>query len=372
MLFKPESFPETDQSGFLKSLPFEEDSDTPGKTVISSGLCDLQINGFAGTDYNDPNITPEEFEYSLQQLLSNGVTTCLPTIITGSQEYQIRCFRKLEQVRKCSSIAEAMVKGYHLEGPYLNPAEGFRGCHPHQFMVPPSWDHFQKLQDSAGGMIRLITVAPEIEGVIDMIPRWREQGITVSLGHCNPSYKDIQKAVDAGARMSTHLGNGCAQYIPRLKNPILYQLSEDRLHASFIADGAHLNEHALKVFLKAKEDPRTILVSDATAGSCAEPGKYTLGDIILERQQEDIVYIPGTKNLAGSASSLSQCVINILDWFKVPLEKVIRWSSEHPKSIIGLSETPRVGERIEWIEWEKMNKTWKIHKVRFGEWEIIP
>ncbi len=372
MLFNPDAVPETDRFGFLKAIPSEIESETSGKTVATSGLCDLQVNGFAGVDFNDPTITPEAFEGSLQRILSTGVTACLPTVITGSQEWQLKCFTNLEKARKRSPIAEAMVRGYHLEGPFLNPAEGFRGCHPPESMVHPTWDHFQRLQDSAGGMIRLITVAPEIEGVLDMIPRWCDQDITVALGHCNPALEDIQKAVDAGARLSTHLGNGCAQYIPRLKNPILYQLSEDRLHASFIADGIHLNEHALKVFIRVKEDQRTILVSDATAGSCAEPGKYTLGKVILERQEEDVAYIPGTQNLAGSASTLSQCVLNVLGWFNLPFEKAIRWGSEHPRSLIGMSKNPGLDERIEWVEWKKLKGQWEIQNVRLGEWTVMP
>ena len=180
----------------------------------------------------------------------------------------------------------------------------------------------------------------------------------------------MKKAVDAGARLSTHLGNGCAQKIPRLKNPILYQLSEDNLHASFIADGFHVNKYALKAFIRAKEDPRIILVSDATAGSCSKPGKYTLGKVILERQEEDIVYIPGTKNLAGSASTLAKGILNVMDWYNSPLEKVIRWTSEHPRAIIGLSKTPEVNDLAEWIKWEKINDHWEIKSVRLGNFEM--
>jgi len=370
MLFNSEVLPEIDQYGFLKSLPTESQVSEPEDMIYSSGLCDLQVNGFAGVDYNDPNSTSEEIEKSLQQMLETGVTACLPTVITGSLEWQKKCFQNLEDVRANSPIAKAMIRGYHLEGPYLNPTEGFRGCHPEKSMVKPTMDHFQVLQNAAGGMIRLITVAPEIEGVISLIAEWCEQGITVSLGHCNPSLEEIKKAVDAGARLSTHLGNGCAQKIPRLKNPILYQLSEDNLHASFIADGFHVNKNALKVFIRAKEDQRIILVSDATAGSCSKPGKYTLGKVILERQEEDIVYIPGTKNLAGSASTLAQGILNVMDWYNSPLEKAIRWTSEHPRAIIGLSKTPEVDDMAEWIKWKKINDHWEIKSVRLGNFEV--
>ncbi len=225
MLFDSSKLLVTDSEGLLKSLPVEAE---PGSwkgasRVVSSGLCDLQVNGFAGVDYNDPSLTPKAFEQSLFTMLRTGVTTCLPTIITGSEDWQTQCFLALEAGRNASNLAQAMVPGYHLEGPFLNPEEGFRGCHPAQWMGPAKWDHFERLQKAAGERIRLITVAPEIKGVLELIPMWVEQGITVAIGHCNPSRDILLRAADAGATLSTHLGNGIAQMLPKTDNPILGQ-----------------------------------------------------------------------------------------------------------------------------------------------------
>ena len=152
MLFDSSKPLVTDSEGLLKSLPVEAE---PGSwkgasRVVSSGLCDLQVNGFAGVDYNDPSLTPKAFEQSLFTMLRTGVTTCLPTIITGSEDWQTQCFLALEAGRNASYLAQAMVPGYHLEGPFLNPEEGFRGCHPAQWMGPAKWDHFERLQKAAG------------------------------------------------------------------------------------------------------------------------------------------------------------------------------------------------------------------------------
>ena len=372
MLFDSSKPLVTDSEGLLKSLPVEAE---PGSwkgasRVVSSGLCDLQVNGFAGVDYNDPSLTPEAFEQSLFTMLRTGVTTCLPTIITGSEDWQTQCFLALEAGRNASNLAQAMVPGYHLEGPFLNPEEGFRGCHPAQWMVPAKWDHFERLQKAAGERIRLITVAPEIKGVLELIPKWVEQGITVAIGHCNPSRDILLRAADAGATLSTHLGNGIAQMLPKTDNPILGQLAEDRFSASFIADGFHQQPHVLGVYLRAKQSNRTILVTDGTAGSAALPGRFSLGPNRIERQLEGMVYINGTRSLAGSAATLSGCLANVVNWYGTPFDEAIRWASEKPRSLIGLPESLLVGEPKSQVVWKMETQKPVVERVCLGNWNL--
>ena len=371
MLFDSSKPLVTDSEGLLKSLPVEAE---PGSwkgasRVVSSGLCDLQVNGFAGVDYNDPSLTPKAFEQSLFAMLSTGVTTCLPTVITGSEDWQIQCFHALEAGRNASKLAQAMVPGYHLEGPFLNPEEGFCGCHPTKWMRSATWDHFERLQEAAGGRITLITVAPEIKGVLDLIPKWVEKGIAVAIGHCNPDRDTLLRAADAGATLSTHLGNGIAQMLPKTDNPILGQLAEDRFSASFIADGFHQQPHVLGVYLRAKQSNRTILVTDGTAGSAALPGRYSLGPTRIERQLEGMVYINGTRSLAGSATTLSECVANVVDWYGAPFDEVIRWASEQPRRLIGLPESLFIGRPQSQVTWEMGLQKPIVEKVNLGNWK---
>ena len=165
MIFDPSKPPLTDSAGLLKSVPVEAGPEIWKRAtrVISSGLCDLQVNGFAGVDYNDPTLMPEEFEKSLFAMLSTGVTTCLPTVITGSEDWQIKCFHALEAGRNASKLAQEMIPGYHLEGPFLNPEEGFCGCHPTKWMRPATWDHFERLQEAAGGRITLLLLLRKLK-----------------------------------------------------------------------------------------------------------------------------------------------------------------------------------------------------------------
>ncbi len=276
----------------------------------------------------------------------------------------------LEAGRNASNLAQAMIPGYHLEGPFLNPEEGFRGCHPAQWMGPAKWDHFKRLQKAAGERIRLITVAPEIKGVLELIPMWVEQGITVAIGHCNPSREILLKAADAGATLSTHLGNSTAQMLPTKDNPILGQLAEDRFSASFIADGFHQKPHVLGVYLRAKKSTRTILVTDGTAGSAAPPGVYSLGPISIERQPEAVVYLPGTRNLAGSAATLSDCLANVVNWFGTPFDEAIRWASEQPRRLIGLPETQLIGDSLAQVVWKTEADNPLVTRVRLGTWNL--
>ena len=372
MIFDPSKPPLTDSAGLLKSIPVEAGPEIWKRDtrVISSGLCDLQVNGFAGVDYNDPSLTPKAFEQSLFTMLRTGVTTCLPTIITGSEDWQTQCFLALEAGRNASNLAQAMVPGYHLEGPFLNPEEGFRGCHPAEWMSPAKWDHFERLQKAAGGRIRLITVAPEIKGVLELIPKWVERDITVAIGHCNPSRDILLRAADAGATLSTHLGNGIAQMLPKTDNPILGQLAEDRFSASFIADGFHQQPHVLGVYLRAKQSNRTILVTDGTAGSAALPGRYSLGPTRIERQLEGMVYINGTRSLAGSAATLSGCLANVVNWYGTPFDEAIRWASEKPRSLIGLPKSLLVGEPISQVVWKMETQKPVVERVHFGNWNL--
>ena len=372
MLFDSSKLLVTDSEGLLKSLPVEAE---PGSwkgasRVVSSGLCDLQVNGFAGVDYNDPSLTPKAFEQSLFAMLSTGVTTCLPTVITGSEDWQIQCFHALEAGRNASKLAQAMVPGYHLEGPFLNPEEGFCGCHPTKWMRSATWDHFERLQEAAGGRITLITVAPEIKGVLDLIPKWVEKGIAVAIGHCNPDRDTLLRAADAGATLSTHLGNGIAQMLPKTDNPILGQLAEDRFSASFIADGFHQQPHVLGVYLRAKQSIRTILVTDGTAGSASLPGSYSVGPIGIERQPEGMVYIHGTRILAGSSATLSGCLANVINWYGTPFDEAIRWASEQPRRLIGLPESLLVGKPKSQVVWMIETQKPVVEQAHLGNWNL--
>jgi N-acetylglucosamine-6-phosphate deacetylase len=335
----------------------------------TQGMLDIQVNGFAGVDYNNPNLESEEYEQSLQKILSTGVTNCMPTLISASEDHLASCFSSLEKGRRDSSLAQNMVLGYHLEGPFLSKQSGFRGCHPPEAMCAGDLNFFDRLQEIAGGMIRMVTVAPEIKGVLPLIETLSSRGIIVSLGHTSAGLKEIRQATEAGAVLSTHLGNGTATMLSKHDNPILAQLSEDRLSAGFIADGYHLSKEQLQLYLRAKGLNRSILVTDATAAAAATPGIYGLGSMKLERQKEPVAFAPDTGRPAGSAVTLDQCVQNMIDWFDLSLDEAVNLASHNPRKMMEVI-SPKKNSPEHWISWKNENGRWKVFEAQCGAFSI--
>jgi N-acetylglucosamine-6-phosphate deacetylase len=338
------------------------------KWVETSGLVDLQVNGFAGVDFNSPGLTSDSLQLSLEAMLATGVTACLPTIITGSETHLLTCLSALEKARNSSRLAKTMVAGYHLEGPFLSKLPGYSGCHPVEAMCAADPEMFLRLQQAAGGNIRLVTLAPEVEGTIAFIEKLVQDRIIVSLGHTAADNKTIQQAVDAGARLSTHLGNGTCPELHKNNNPIIAQLSEDRLSASFIADGYHLSPDVLKAYLRAKCTERVILVTDATAGAAAPQGRYKLGNSELQRKTEPVILDPQTSRPVGSAVTLDQCVRNVINWYEMPLKEAVSWAAENPLQLLNSAKVKtQLSAREQTVWWKEEEEEWQVKAARSGK-----
>jgi N-acetylglucosamine-6-phosphate deacetylase len=216
-------------------LGFKQDAEV----FVAPGLIDNQINGYRGVDFSGLDLTQDEMRTAVDAIRKDGVTTFQPTVITNTHENLLKIFRNLTATLKDRDISDS-VPGFHLEGPYISPEEGFYGCHPANCIRKPSWNEFSEYQEAAEGNIRQVTIAPEIEGAVEFIKLSVRNNIIVAIGHTNASADQIRLAVDNGASLSTHLGNGCANLIDRNRNPLWPQLAYDRLTPSIIADGHHL------------------------------------------------------------------------------------------------------------------------------------
>ena len=332
------------------------------------GLVDLQVNGFGGVDFNTPGLSPELFKYSLEKMLASGVSTCLPTIVTGSEKNMKSCLSGLETFRESIPFAKAMIAGYHLEGPFISKLDGFSGCHPVQHICEVNHEMFLRLQEAARGNIRMVTLAPELKGSIEFIEKLVEEEILVALGHTNACNEKIQQAVDVGASISTHLGNGTASKLNKNKNPIIAQLSEDNLYASFIADGFHLPPAVLKVYLRAKGSDRIILVTDATAGASAPPGKYKFGELELFLGHEPVILNQETLRPLGSTVTLDQCVRNVINWYDVSLLEAVKWAGVNPENLLKSSQTSTFFSKNEKkVWWQEEEGGWHVRKAQCGD-----
>lgn len=317
------------------------------------GWIDIQVNGFAGHDINKGDLDVPGFERMTQALHSKGVAHYLPTIITATERHMAHCLNAVAQAQHNSLLVGCSVSGIHLEGPFLSPEDGARGAHPLAHIRDPDRAIFDALQEAARGQIRLVTLAPERPGALDLTAYLHAQGIVVAIGHSLADDTAIREAVDAGARLSTHLGNGLPRLLPRHPNPLWAQLAEDRLTASVIFDGHHLPESTMKVFYRVKGNGGLIITSDAVALAGCEPGVYE-GQVggTVELHPNGRLTMLGSEYLAGSASSLADGLNVAIHRVGMSVEDAVSCVTSTPARLLGLdpekSETIFIrGSRLE-------------------------
>lgn len=305
--------------------------------MLTHGLFDLQVNGYAGIDFNDTGLTADALDHALAAMLRDGVTACLPTLITAPEAELAARFAALDAAVAESRLGPAMVPGFHLEGPFLSPEPGYAGCHPADAMPPPDPALLQRLTRPLRRPVLLLTLAPERAGAEAVITWARGQGMLVAMGHTRAGIEATERAAAAGVRLSTHLGNALPPPQPKFLNPLMAQLAEDRLTASFIADGIHVPPPALKVMIRAKTPARAVLVTDATAAAAAPPGLYRFAGMAIEHTAEGAVRVPGAATLAGSALRLDQAVRNLVAWDIAAPPQAIALASAQPAALLGIT-----------------------------------
>lgn len=305
-------------------------------SYLCPGFIDLQINGFAGIDYSSKGLVRQEIEKVIRALGSSGTVRHLATIITGSRAGITESCTAIARARRESPLARTAIAGIHIEGPYISPLDGPRGAHDKKHVRNPDYEEFREWQEASEGAIRIVTLAPETDGAIDFIAKITADGVIASIGHTAAPREAIRAAVAAGARLSTHLGNGSNALIPRLKNYIWNQLAEDRLSASIIADGFHLPDDVLKTSSRAKGLERLILVSDVAFLAGSPPGTYNWGDTVVEVNRDGHLSLKGTEFLAGAGHLLDRCIARFADATKASLAQTIGLCTVNPARLIGL------------------------------------
>ena len=307
--------------------------------LCGPGWCDLQVNGFAGVDFNRADLKPAEVRRALAAMRSTGVTLCLPTLITSSLEEFSNAAHAI------LSVHDPMVAGLHMEGPYINPADGPRGAHRRDAVRPPLLGDFLRRQEAAEGRIRLVTLAPELPGALRLIESLVEMGVRVAIGHSAATPSQVSDAVRAGATLSTHLGNGVAGMLPRHPNLIWAQLAADELSACFIVDGHHLSPETVKAMVRAKGLSRAILVTDATAAAAAPPGRYTIGAQPILRRSDGRVTLTDGRTLAGSSLTLNRALALAARFTGHTVAQLWPLAAQQPAAAIGCEPRGRVTVR---------------------------
>lgn len=325
---------------------------TEPDVYVAPGWIDLQVNGFAGVDYNVPGTSSEQIAHALQAQFATGVTRLLPTVITASFERIEACLKMLAKAKAELPDGHAM-DGFHVEGPYISPDDGPRGAHPVEHVRKPDWDEFQRWQDAADGGIKLTTISPEWPETPGFIENCIRTGVVASIGHTKATAEHIQAAVSAGATMSTHIGNGAHQQMVRHPNYIWDQLAEDRLTASFICDGIHLGNAFLKSALRAKTVERAVLITDAVMPAGCSPGRYSLGGVDVELHEGGKVTLVGGWRLAGSSLHMHEAIGNVMRATGVHLTDALTMASRNPARAGRIRSRLRgleTGERADFVK----------------------
>ncbi|HAY80348.1 MAG TPA: N-acetylglucosamine-6-phosphate deacetylase [Planctomycetaceae bacterium] len=314
--------------------PIEDHSET--LPYVAPGLVDLQVNGYGGQEFNDLELTVEKVADISCALDRDGVTSYLPTSTTHSFEMLSKMLSVVGQAMEEVPEVSRRAVGIHLEGPYISPEDGPRGAHPREHCRAPDWDEFQRLQEAARGQIKIFTMSPEYEHSAAFIRKAVDSGVLISIGHTAANSEQIAAAVDAGARMSTHLGNGAHGQMRRHPNYIWDQLADDRLTACLIADGHHLPASVVKSFVRAKTPERCILVSDVTGMAGMPPGRYDSTSIgAVEVLDDGRLVVAGQRQyLAGASLPLTVGIGKMMHYADLDLASVMTMATARPLEAI--------------------------------------
>jgi N-acetylglucosamine-6-phosphate deacetylase len=303
----------------------------------SVGYWDLQVNGYLGVDFNGDHLDVDHLEQVCEHLLNENVVGILATVITA--RIDAMCGRLQRIVSACAArprIAQ-LIQGIHIEGPFLNPAPGFIGAHPVDCARPATIEAMEELLDAAGGMTRIVTLAPECDEELATTHMLAKQGITVSAGHCDPSWEQLHAAIEAGLSMFTHLGNGCPLQLHRHDNVIQRALSlSERLWIGLIADGVHLPMMTFKNILRCATLDHCFVVSDAIAAAGMGPGRYQLGEREVLVDEHLATWAADRSHLVGSAITLKRAAENLRQYLGLVDHEVEQLLAINPRRAIGI------------------------------------
>jgi N-acetylglucosamine-6-phosphate deacetylase len=313
--------------------PIHYDSNLP---YLSPGLFDIQVNGFRGVDYGYGELSVDDVLEVVRLLASAGITRHIATFVTNSNKSILGKMEVLREAVGRYGILREALQGVHLEGPFLSPEDGPRGAHDSLFLRDPDIGLLNEWHQASGGLLQIVTIAPELKGAVSFIEKARELGVVCAIGHTAAEPDDIRAAVEAGALLSTHLGNGSHALLPRLRNYVWEQLAEDRLWASIICDGFHLPSSVVKVMARAKGMDKLILIGDTTAVAGNTPGRYSWGNIETEVCADGHVVLSGTPYLAGSGHLFDWDIQRFIEYTGASLSETLTLCNDNPSELLGI------------------------------------
>lgn len=315
-----------------------------GLPVLLPPLVDIQINGFAGVDFQNDTCTRADLERAANGLAAAACSRFFLTLITDRWDRMLARLKNYRALRAPSPLLTRRIAGWHMEGPFMSPTPGFHGAHPPEFMVAPTPARLRELKAVTGDDPVLITLAPEWPEAPEAIRCARELGFHVWLGHTDATVTQLAAAVAAGAEGLTHLGNGCPVEWHRHDNITFRVLDEPRLRVSIIPDRIHVSPMLFRLFHRALDEARICYTTDAISAGGAGPGIFPLAGMKVEVGADGIVRQPGKTNYAGSSLAPLEGVRRAAEMLRRPPQEVWKFFSAQPAAFVGLAPALGPGE----------------------------
>ncbi|MGC2196800.1 MAG: N-acetylglucosamine-6-phosphate deacetylase [Terriglobales bacterium] len=329
------------EDGVVASVSSSENREIPrgarvvdlGDATLVPGFIDMHIHGGAGHDVMEA--AADALPAVERLLCTHGVTTYFPTTVTAPVDQTLQALERLaeaiERAAASAEVARANPVGIHLEGPFISHVRP--GVHPPADLLPPTLEMFERFWQAARGHIKVMTIAPELEGALALIAEATRRGVCVSMGHSDADVAAARAGIAAGARHATHVFNAMRPLGHRDPGIIGEALMDERLSAEIIADGIHVDPLVVRLFLRVKGADAAVLVTDATAATGMPDGRYHLGS--LEVEVHDGRCMVGDK-LAGSVLTMDKAVQNIVKFANWDLQHAVRLATVNPARTTGL------------------------------------
>ena len=320
-----------------------------GNLWIGPPLLDVQVNGYAGIDFQQDDLTEADMLHAVEQLAQAGCDRILFTLVTDDWEAMTRRLANARQLRDAHPVLGQAIVGWHIEGPFLSPEPGYCGAHPPNKMLRPTPERIAELRSMTGDDPLLLTMAPEIDGGLAGFAAARELGIRVSIGHTNAPAHILRRVTAGGPVGFTHLGNGCPTNLDRAENILWSAIDTPGLTCGLIPDRWHVSPTLFRLIHRLVAPDSIYYTTDAMAAAGAPPGKYQLGELELEVGPEQIVRLPGTRNLAGSALTPIDGVRRAAEMLDTDWQNVWSKFSLAPARFMGLPEGFTVGTPANYV-----------------------
>ena len=350
------------EKGIITSIR-SSDTSSNCEQWIAPALFDLQINGYAGVDFQRDDLTVEQLLHVTKTLRRDGCSRFLLTLITDSWPRLTARLRGIKELREQSPELKWSIAGWHVEGPFLSAAPGFCGAHNPAVMIDPTAAHVSELREITGSDPLMITLAPERSGALNAISEACLAKFRVSLGHTNAPFNVLADAVKAGAIAFTHLGNGCPRELDRHDN-ILWRVFElPGITVTLIPDSVHISPELFRLVHRIVEPKRIVYVSDAMSAAGMPAGRYRLGQMELEVGDDQVVRQPGKPLFAGSALRPIDGIHRASAMLQTEWREVWSRYSTSPAVLMGLTNEISTGQAVNFCVF-KVNPSGKILELK--------